>query len=167
MNLSKIYFKLWLIFMDTSFFASKARNKQLSELGVTMEQTGILYAIRVLGNNVTMAEIGYQRGREPSTISETISAMARNGLVTKTRDRSIGNQIRVKLTQKGTEIIEILDKKESIDYLFSPFTESELQILEIMLLKLHSRALELNDLRDQEKRLDLVDSDIKYTNNAQ
>jgi len=140
------YFKLWWLFIEASFFSSKARNKELSQYGITMEQAGILFCIKVLGDNVTSAELGRQRGRERNTMSEALSVMTRKGFITKTQDSVNKNQIRIQLTPKGRDIIEKYDRKESLHDIFSCLSEDELLLLEQLLRKIHKKALYLNEM---------------------
>lgn len=146
------YFKLWWLFIETAFFASKARNKELSKYNITMEQAGILFCVKMLGDNVTSAELGRQRGRERNTISESLSTMVRKGLVKKEGDLRKKNQLRIILTDKGREILEKFDKHLTIQHVFSSLSEDELLLMQKVLFKVHEKALSLNKMDGIQKR---------------
>lgn len=145
------YFKLWWYLVETAFFASKARNKELSKYDITMEQAGILICIKELGDDVTSAELGRTRGRERATMSEALTTMARKGLVEKSKDPINANQLRIKLTEKARKIIEEYDKRDTIRSTFSIFSKEELALMEKLFKKIHKQVLAINDFNDIKK----------------
>ena len=61
------YYKLWWLFVETAFFFSKARNKELSKYDISLEQIGTLFCIKML---VSQKDLLKLRWKELLPISE-------------------------------------------------------------------------------------------------
>jgi len=119
----------------------KARGKELSRYGVTVEQASILFVIQAIGGKSTPAEISKWMLREPHTISSILTRMEKEGLITKRKDSSNKGQVIVALTEKGRQIYSQSIKRESIREIISCLSEEEHNQLGSLLEKLRDSAL--------------------------
>lgn len=136
-------FTLWLLLLKVRRLIFKARERELSQYGVTPEQAGVLYIAHNAGEKVTPAEIARLTFREPHTVSGLISRMEKVGLVKKVKDMDRKNLVRVALTDKGRQDYNQSTKRESIHLVMSCLSKEESRQLRLYLEKLQDRALEV------------------------
>ena len=75
-----------------------------------------LYAISILGEEVTPARISQWQILEPHTISGMVSRMEKEGLVKKVKDLRKKNWVRVVITEKGSKAFAQSTTRESIHH---------------------------------------------------
>ena len=133
-------FNLWVLLHQVSDIIFKAREKELSQYGVTTMQAGVLFVIEAVGGKATPGEISRWLLREPHTISSLLTRMERGGLVSKSigKRRTLG----VTLTAKGRQAFSQSMKRESIREILSCLSEEEHRQLGSSLEKLRDRALQ-------------------------
>jgi len=136
-------FNLWLLLRKARLLIYKAREKELSQYGITPEQAGVLYIVQATGEKVTPAEIARLTIREPHTVSGLISRMEKAGLVRKVKDLDRKNLVRVALTNKGRQAYKQSTKREPIHLIMSCLSKEESQQLKLYLEKLQDKALEV------------------------
>lgn len=56
------------------------------QYGITPEQAGVLFCIKVIGKEATPAKISRYTIREPYTVSAMLNRMERKGLIKKVKD---------------------------------------------------------------------------------
>jgi DNA-binding MarR family transcriptional regulator len=120
----------------------KAREKELSKLGVTAMEAAVLNIVRAIGSEATPAEISRWLLREPHSVSGLLNRMVKRGLIKKTKDLKWKNLIRVTITDKGKEAYEKSLSAVSVDNVVSALSADECEKLSSYLMKLRSRALE-------------------------
>jgi DNA-binding MarR family transcriptional regulator len=126
----------------------KAREKELREYGIALEQAAVCFYILAIGDKATPAQLSRWMLREPHTISAILSRMEQKGLVRKVKDLG-GNQLRVTLTDRGYKNFEQSTKKESIHRIMSCLSESEYQQITSCLIKMQEEALKQLKLFDR------------------
>ena len=134
-------YALWLLLLKARRCIFKARDKELSQYGITPEQAGVLFIVQTLDNKVTPAEISRLTCREPHTVSVLISRMEKNGLVRKVKDLDRKNLIRIVLTEKGQQAYDHSSKRETIYSIMSVLSKEERQQLRSYLNRLRDKAL--------------------------
>jgi DNA-binding MarR family transcriptional regulator len=142
-------FKLWGLLGQTADVALRARWKELNRYGISPIEAGVLWVIQAIGEKATPAEITRWLLREPHTVSELLSRMEKEGLVTKTKDLERKNLVRVSITEKGRQAYKQSTKRKSIHKLLSVLSEEERQQMMASLEKLRKRALK--ELRVEHK----------------
>ena len=63
--------------------------------------------------------------REPHTISGIIQRMEKKDLVKKYKDSKMKNLMRLEITKKGRQVLNILDERVTINNIMSTLTEKE------------------------------------------
>jgi len=79
------------------------------QIDMTIEQWVILYRIYQLGDDASQSEIVKSNFRNRATTSRVIGGMERKGWITKTRFKGDLKRFKLELTDKGKELISILE----------------------------------------------------------
>lgn len=134
-------YELWVLILHTRRSMRRLREKELFRYGITPERSGVLYAVHVIGERATPAEIARFLLREPHSISSLINRMEAEGLVKKVKDLDRKNMVRVVLTNKGHEAYKQTAKRDSIHEVMSTLSEEERKLLRALLGKLCRKTL--------------------------
>jgi len=136
-------FVLWVQLRQARDAVFKAREKELSQYGISVMQSAILLHIKILGEKATIGEISRWVLREPNTVSVNLSRMEKQGLVIKGKSRSGKKSIvYITLTDKGEQALKQSLKRESIrDIMSCLSSEEERKQLSSSLIKLRNKAL--------------------------
>ncbi len=137
---------LWMLLNQTNTAIHRARRKELSKYKLTPTQAGILHAVTNLGNKATPAEISRWVFLEPQSVSEMISKMEIDGIITKSQKKSNKNMIIVKLTEKGNTLMEKSNRRKSINTIISSLSRRQKKQLWLYLLTLREKALKTHSL---------------------
>ncbi len=135
------YRDLWALLAQTRDVIFKARQKELHRYGISAIRSAALSAIQAIGGKATPAEISRWLFREPHSVSELLSRMEREGLVTKTKDLDRKNLVRIELTDKGYDAYYQSMTQESIYKIMSSLSYEECQQLMSCLRTLRDEAL--------------------------
>lgn len=76
-------YELWVLLHQPRDAVFKAREKELSPYGISTMQAAVLFIILAIGNEATPTEISRWLLREPHSVSNLLSRMEKEGLVTK------------------------------------------------------------------------------------
>ena len=134
-------FNLWVLLHQARDAVFKAREKELSQYGITTMESGVLFIIQRLGDKATPAEISRWIFREHHTVTSLLSRMERKGLITKARDLDRKNMWRVRVTEKGQKAYRQSVKRESIHMAMSPLSENERKQFESILREVRDESL--------------------------
>ena len=134
-------YNLWLTLRRTSHVVMKARNKELSQYGMSAVTAAVLLIIHSLDSNVTPAEISRQILREAHSVSGLVSRMAKAGFVRKVKDLVRKNLVRVELTEKGRDAYDSASRRESIHRIMAVLSQTERKQLMLYLKRLREAAL--------------------------
>ena len=130
----------------------RARNRELSQYGITARQSAVLFIIKALtanGSEVTAAQVSRWLLREPHTVSRILARMENDGLVSKMNVSGKKKKVYITLTEKGEQTHRQTLKRESIREIMSCLTEEEHQQMYSSLEELRDRAIE--NLKDVTK----------------
>ena len=125
----------------TTIAIIRAREKELSQYGLTYMQAAVLFTIQAVGDKTTPAEISRRLFREPHSVSGLVSRMEKAGLVKKDKDLDRKNLIRVTMTDKGKEGYTQSTKRDSIRRIMSSLSKEERKLLKSYLKTLQKKAL--------------------------
>ncbi len=134
-------YELWWLILQTRRSMRRLREKELFQYGITPERAGVLYAVHVIGERATPAEISRFLLREPHSVSDLLHRMEAEGLVKKLKDLDRKNLIRVVLTDKGRKVCKQTAKRDSIHEVISSLSEEEQKLLRALLEKLCEKTL--------------------------
>src|SRR4030042_71710 len=134
------YYNLWLLLSQTRSAIFKVRHKKVGRY-LHPNQAAARVSIWAREGRITPAALSRRLFLEPHTVSELINRMQKKGLVTKKKDRSKGNVVRISITEKGIEACNKLMGRELIHHFMSLLTEKQRQQLRESLTILHTEAL--------------------------
>ena len=124
------YFYIWTLIRNLSHLLGKVRDRELSQYGITVTQSGILYMIKALGERANPGNIARVLFREPTTVSNTLIRMEKEGLVKRVKDSRRRSQVRITLTEKGERAYQDSTRRESIKRVMSQLPEERCQQIE-------------------------------------
>lgn len=133
---------LWQMLRRTSHIIGKLRERELLEDGITGDRSVLLSTIVRLGDDATPGKIAQALLLEPHSVSEQISRMKKNGLVSKVRDRKKKNSVRICLTEKGESVFLQSSQRRVTRKIMSVLNPEESDLLWSMLARLRDAALE-------------------------
>ena len=113
-------------------FLILARQRELSQSSISLQQLLVLQAIRTLGAKATVVEIARNVERTPSVLSRQIAIMEKDGLITKSQYRQYKSKARaitLALTDHGLDTLKNNNISEAIDALLSFLSDDQRQQL--------------------------------------
>lgn len=134
-------FDLWRCFLQTEVLISRARQRELSELGISTSIATVLDCVKKHGNNATATQLSRWTLRAPQSISGIIKRMEKQGLIRKRIDPQKKNTVRISLTEKAEKLYKEVLLRKSIKKIMSCLTEEEAKRFESCLLKLRKNAI--------------------------
>jgi DNA-binding MarR family transcriptional regulator len=99
----KIDYELWILIDHVHSAISRARELEMAQLGVTLEQAGVLHTLTNLGGSATNADIADTMVRQYPSTTTLITRMEKLGLVKKEKSGS-SKKFEVSITSKGKNI---------------------------------------------------------------
>jgi DNA-binding MarR family transcriptional regulator len=109
-----------------------AWQKEMDQYQIPARQFYLLRVIKDLGAKATLSELAKQVERRVHVVSNQTIEMEKDGLIKRiTMPKS--RLLKIELTQKGLEIINICTGTKSIDMIFSSLSGEECQKLESIL----------------------------------
>jgi MarR family transcriptional regulator, organic hydroperoxide resistance regulator len=134
-------FSLWWLFMQTRQVLYQARQKELSDYGISIAEEAVLLAIHACGENATVGEISRRVMRKPHSSSEIISKMEKSGLVIRVHDKNGRGRVKVAMTAKGNKVYQRSLQRDSIWEIMSSLSSDESKQFTNVLKKLRGKAV--------------------------
>jgi DNA-binding MarR family transcriptional regulator len=114
---------LWGMLKHSTALISRARELELAQHKITMEQMSILHALLINGGSATIDEIVAFIVRQHNSVSTIVSRMSKLGLVEKEK-LPHQKKFQVLITEKARKIVEVMPWK-SIEMIFAGLSLSE------------------------------------------
>jgi DNA-binding MarR family transcriptional regulator len=135
-------YQLWALLAQTRRALLNVRQRELKPYGISAKKSGLIRAVEAMTDRTaTPAEISRWLFREPHTVSELVTRMERQGLVSRAKDPSSKKLVRVSITEKGREICNQSKNLVSIPRILSCLSEEEQQQLRSYLFRLRAEAM--------------------------
>ena len=99
--------RLWVLVHRARHMMALCEDSIFAEYGITNEQFMVLGAIRINGGGLRPTDLAFRLERSQNAISMLVDRMVKAGLVIKTRDKRDRRVVRVTLTSKGANAIEM------------------------------------------------------------
>ena len=136
-------YQTWFLLHEVDTGIQRSMESELKPFGVSVIATGLLYILKSSEEPVTLAELSGWLFRKPHSVSELVTRMAKQGLVTKTADLEKKKGVRVSITIKGDQILsEYINKMQVISRLMSSLSEEETQTFRTCLEKIRKSVIE-------------------------
>ncbi len=119
----------------------RARKHELRPLGLPIMHSAALWALRVLDRPATPAEISRMIMRRHQSVLQLLSRMEKQGYVTLERGPRKGGPVKVTMTEKGREAVDLAWEREKVvAEIVSSLSEEERDSLRALLEKLRDKA---------------------------
>ena len=127
--------RVWLLLHRVRDILALCEDSIFAEYGITTEHFAVLAAVKSRGGSLRPTDLASILERSPNSISMLVDRMAKAGLVRRTRDRIDRRVVRVNLTSKGTNAIELAIPEgwDFIQRILSPVPYKDKQALAGML----------------------------------
>ncbi len=136
-------YQTWFLLHEVDTGIQRSMESELKAFGISVIATGLLYILKSSDEPVTLTELSGWLFRKPHSISELVSRMAKQGLVTKTADPHKKKGVRVSITKKGDQILsEYMEEMQVIRRIMSSLSEEETQTFRACLEKIRKRVIE-------------------------
>jgi len=114
---------LWGLLEHARSIIWRAREMELAQHGISMEQMSILHALLINGGSATIDEIATTIIRQYNSVSTIVNRMAALGLVRKEKLKN-ERKSRISLTKKARIIVDTVPR-ESIEMMFFGFKTTD------------------------------------------
>ena len=118
---------LFVLISRIYHFLILARQRELSQEGISPQKLLVLGTIRALGPKATIVEIARNVERTPATLSRQIATLEKDGLIKKSQYKRKTNAIKVSLTDYGLDVIKNHSESKLIDELLYFLTDDDRQ----------------------------------------
>ena len=135
-------YKLWVMLTQTRNATIKAREQELTQLGISGTESFILFVVWSMGNRATPAEISRIVLRRPHTVSEFLSRMQNKGLIKKSRNPDNRSMVTLSLTRKGHQVYRQASKRQSVHRMLSVLPDEDRERLMSYLQVIRAKALQ-------------------------
>ena len=99
--------RLWVLVHRARHMMALCEDSIFAEYGITNEQFMVIGAIRTNGGSLRPTDLAFLLERSQNAISMLVDRMVKAGLARKTRDKKDRRIVRVTLTSKGENAIEL------------------------------------------------------------
>jgi DNA-binding MarR family transcriptional regulator len=131
-------YDLWILFDQVGFAISRLREIELTQFGLTLPQTAILYALQIHEGSMTIAEMEDYTMRQPLSMFLLVNRMEKSGLISQTKNHQ-GKKSNLVITKQGKELYSQVTTASN-DLIFSTLSNKELKQLAEFLDVLLERA---------------------------
>jgi MarR family transcriptional regulator, 2-MHQ and catechol-resistance regulon repressor len=160
----------WMLLNQTYDSISHCKDIVSAKMGITMQQMGILMAIKFIDPPPTETQIAEWVDKKLNSVSTILDRMAIAGLVERVEDPQDRRTYRVRVTKKGQSFskAEIEHRSELIKEIMGSLSEEETQTLIKLLTKVRMQALRhlQQDKSIKEVNLDDRDPIVQYLNSS-
>jgi DNA-binding MarR family transcriptional regulator len=108
---------VWGLLQHSTSLISRARELELAQYGITMEQMSVLHALLVSGGSATIDEIAIIIVRQHNSVSTIVNRMSKAGLIIKEKQPN-QKKYNVRITQEARKIADAVPRK-SIEMIFA------------------------------------------------
>jgi DNA-binding MarR family transcriptional regulator len=140
----------WILLSRVYHMIAKLRRLELAKYNIQPVQAYILFILHALGGETSPTELAKYAYEHKSAISDILIRMEKQGLITKTK-KVIGNgRVKVKLTEKGKEALELSSEREFLRKSMSGLTPEKTEQLETCLELIRDNAVNLLDIQEKQ-----------------
>jgi DNA-binding MarR family transcriptional regulator len=135
--------KTWENLVITYNTLQRARELELSQVGLTIPQAGALYFLKTSKEPLTPMKLARRMNRQPHSVSALITRMEAQGLIKTSHDLERKNWVRVSVTKKGNQAYKRQMTQRTVRNATSCLSQSESGQLNAICKKLRAKGVEL------------------------
>jgi MarR family transcriptional regulator, organic hydroperoxide resistance regulator len=137
--------ELFLLLNRVYYMLHRVRSEETLVFKILPPQVYILRIIQTLGKDATPTEISKYVYRVKSSVSDILSRMEKQGLITKNKESDKTKRVIIKMTDKGKKTLELTRETGRINKILSSLDDKEKRQLHSLLQKLFDSVIaELN-----------------------
>ena len=114
---------VWGLLQHSTALLSRARELELAQYGITMEQMSILHALLISDGAATIDEIAGIIVRQHNSVSTLVNRMSKTGLLVK-KKQPRQKKYSVQITQKARDLAAAIPRK-SVELIFADVSLQE------------------------------------------
>jgi DNA-binding MarR family transcriptional regulator len=160
----------WMLLNQTYDSISHCKDQLSDSMGITMQQMGILMAIKLIDPPPTETQIAEWVDKKLNSVSAILDRMAIAGLVERVEDPQDRRTYRIKVTKKGQSFskTDVEQRANLIKEIMETLSEEETQTLIKLLTRVRLQALRhlRQDKSLKEVNLDDRDPVVQYFNSS-
>ena len=118
-------YELWLLMTKIHHYVVLVRQKELSPYHIPPQQLEVLRTIQSLGEKATLSRIAKELERKLNVISRQAVGMEKDGLIKRIKGTPKSRLLKIELTEKGRDMLNIRNESKVIDEAWSFLTEDE------------------------------------------
>jgi DNA-binding MarR family transcriptional regulator len=134
-------FDIWIMFDHAKFIISRAREIELAEFGLTIEQAAVLHDLIDREGSATLNDLAKSTMRQYHSVSTLVNRMAKIGLVKKVK-HSDKKKFEISVTEKGYDMYGKVTRN-SVNMIFSALSSAEQKVFYKHLRTLVTRTRDL------------------------
>jgi DNA-binding MarR family transcriptional regulator len=142
-------YDIWVLLSIVYHLIAKLRRLELSKHNVLPVQAYILFLLHALGGEASPSEISRYAYEHKSAISDILIRMEKQGLITKSKNNAPGGRVKVKLTEKGEDALQLSSERAFLEKVMSGLTPEKIEQLESFLELMRDNAKNELDVRDK------------------
>ncbi len=143
-------YDLWILINTTRHAIFRSRTAELSEIGLTIGQSKLLFVVDALGKDATITAIGKQFFRVSHTITSLVTTAVKKGLVRREKDPYNKKIVRIVMTDAGRAAYEKSKKIDSIKRIMSGLSETRRkQLIKALEIILHQASKDIHIEEDE------------------
>ncbi len=119
----------------------KVRVKELAQYGLSTAQAALLFILNASDEPLISAKLARFFVREAHSVSSILKRMEAKGLVTRTKDLSKKNLVRISLTDEGEKAYSLSSRRRAYHKLYSKLTDEQKEQLASILRTLLDEAI--------------------------
>ena len=119
-------YQLWIMLDHIRYMIFRARKMELARYNITPEQAHILYILHRSNDSLTINEMVERTQHQHHSISTLINRMTKKGLVSKIKIPDKGRKLRIVITKKGQDLLEIMTR-DTLGKIFTCLSEEDKQ----------------------------------------
>ena len=140
---TKQAFELWTLLHEAYDTASRVRDNELRQAGISRIQSAVLFTVKTGILPATPTALSRCLIRKPHAVSKLLDRMEKQGLIKKVRDLERKNMVRVVLTEKGKDAYHrAMENRKATNRVMSCLSQKERDNLRTYLERLRDSALE-------------------------
>jgi len=135
---------LFMLIGQVSAGLYRARERELRPLGIPMMHSAVLFVLKEADGPVAPAEISRRIMRRHQSILQLLGRMEKQGYVTIHRGPRKGGPVKVVMTDKGREAVDLAwEQEKAVANIISSLSKQERDTLKVYLERLRDRAYDV------------------------
>jgi|APSaa5957512622_1039677.scaffolds.fasta_scaffold119858_1 MarR family transcriptional regulator, organic hydroperoxide resistance regulator len=131
-----------------NFLIQRVRTRELAKYGLTSARAAVLYILKTSNGKTIPSVIAARIFRSRSSITELLTRMENEGLITRTKEKGRNKNIMIGLTKKGEIAEDLSNSTNDLDNIFATLPAKKQLDLHATLTLVKNKLLEREGFSD-------------------